>query len=339
MAEAKRKTSLPPQTHSADPQIELGLNAAIVTVRDGQPHILVARPGTAGPGAWDALPFGPFAPRAHRTLEIGLREWVKRQTGLELGYAEQLYTFGDRGRHAETDGTHMLSVGYLALSRGAGEELMGAHWSPWYAYFPWEDWRHGKPEVLTKEIEPRLKQWASRQPSPTEPARALRRPERLRISFGIGGEWDEEKVLERYELLYEAGLVPEAKRDGRSAAEQWTNLPELGRPMAFDHRRILATALGRLRGKLKYRPVVFELLPPEFTLYDLQKTVEAISGTLLHKQNFRRLVEQGGVVEATGNVSTATGGRPARLYRFRREVVLERPAPGLRVKAGRGAAS
>jgi hypothetical protein len=336
MAEAKRKTSLPPQTHSADPQIELGLNAAIVTVRDGQPHILVARPGAAGPGAWDALPFGPFAPRAHRTLEIGLREWVKRQTGLELGYAEQLYTFGDRGRHAETDGTHMLSVGYLALSRGAGEELMGAHWSPWYAYFPWEDWRHGKPEILTKEIEPRLKQWASRQPSPNEPARALRRPERLRISFGIGGEWDEEKVLERYELLYEAGLVPEAKRDGRSAAEQWTHLPELGRPMAFDHRRILATALGRLRGKLKYRPVVFELLPPEFTLYDLQKTVEAISGTLLHKQNFRRLVEQGGLVEATGNVSTATGGRPARLYRFRREVVLERPAPGLRVKAGRG---
>jgi hypothetical protein len=339
MAEAKRKTSLPPQTHSADPQIELGLNAAIVTVRDGQPHILVARPGTAGPGAWDALPFGPFAPRAHRTLEIGLREWVKRQTGLELGYAEQLYTFGDRGRHAETDGTHMLSVGYLALSRGAGEELMGAHWSPWYAYFPWEDWRHGKPEILTKEIEPRLKQWASRQPSPNEPARALRRPERLRISFGIGGEWDEEKVLERYELLYETGLVPEAKRDGRFAAEQWTNLPELGRPMAFDHRRILATALGRLRGKLKYRPVVFELLPPEFTLYDLQKTVEAISGTLLHKQNFRRLVEQGGLVETTGNVSTATGGRPARLYRFRREVVLERPAPGLRVKAGRGPAS
>ena len=105
--------------------------------------------------------------------------------------------------------------------------------------------------------------------------------------------------------------------------------------MAFDHRRILATAMGRLRGKLKYRPVVFELLPPEFTLLDLQKTVEAISGTLLHKQNFRRLVEQGGLVETTGNVSTDTGGRPAKLYRFRREVVLERPAPGLRVKSGR----
>jgi hypothetical protein len=324
------------QPSTNDPQIELGLNAAIVMVRDQQPHILVARPGTAGPGTWDALPFGPFAPRAHRTLEIGLREWVKRQTGIELGYVEQLYTFGDRGRHAEPGGAHTLSVGYLALSRGATEEMMGAHWSPWYAYFPWEDWRDGKPEILTEAIEPRLKEWAERPPRPNESAHALRRPERLKIGFGIGGGWDEEKVLERYELLYEAGLVDEAKRDGRSAASQWDEPPELGRPMALDHRRILATAMGRLRGKLKYRPLVFELLPPEFTLYDLQKTVEAISGTLLHKQNFRRLVETGGLVEPTGTVSTETGGRPARLYRFRREVVLERPAPGLRVKAGRG---
>jgi hypothetical protein len=334
MAEPRRKTAAAEETSSKDPQIELGLNAAIVTVREQQPHILVVRPGTAGSGAWDALPFGPFAPRAHRTLEIGLREWVKRQTGLELGYVEQLYTFGDRGRHAEPGGQHTLSVGYLALTRGA-EELMGSHWSPWYAYFPWEDWRKGKPGILTDDIEPRLKAWAERSPLPDEPVRPLRRAERLRIGFGVGGEWDEEKVLERYELLYEAGLVAEAKRDDRAAASQWSELPELGRAMAFDHRRILATAMGRLRGKLKYRPVVFELLPPEFTLYDLQKTVEAISGTLLHKQNFRRLVEKGGVVEATGNVSTETGGRPARLYRFRREVVLERPAPGLRVKAGR----
>ena len=336
MAEARRKAPhLDAETENTDPKIELGLNAAIVTVREQQPHILVVRRGMAGSGAWDALPYGTFAPRAHRTLEIGLREWVKRQTGLELGYVEQLYTFGDRGRHAEPGGAHTLSVGYLALTRGAGDGLMGSHWSPWYAYFPWEDWRKGKPGILTEDIEPRLKEWAERPPLPDEPVRALRRAERLRIGFGIKGAWDEEKVLERYELLYEAGLVAEAARDGRPAAQQWSNLPELGRPMEFDHRRILATALGRLRGKLKYRPVVFELLPPEFTLYDLQQTVEAISGTLLHKQNFRRLVEKGGLVEATGNVSTETGGRPARLYRFRREVVLERPAPGLRVKAGR----
>jgi len=341
MASSRHHTATAPSFSGGDPsatnpQIELGLNAAIVMVQGGQPHILVVRPGIAGEEARDALPFGPFEPRAHRTLEIGLREWVERQTGIELGYVEQLYTFGDRGRHAEPGGAHTLSVGYLALTRGTTGQMRGAHWLPWYAYFPWEDWRDGKPQILTEEIEPRLIEWAERPPAPGERARPLRRPERLKIGFGIGGGWDEEKVLERYELLYEAGLVGEARRDGRSAADRWNNLPELGRQMALDHRRILATAMGRVRGKLKYRPVVFELLPPEFTLYNLQKTVEAISGTLLHKQNFRRLVEKGGLVETTGNVSTETGGRPAKLYRFRREVILERPAPGLRVSAGRG---
>ena len=90
-------------------------------------------------------------------------------------------------------------------------------------------------------------------------------------------------------------------------------------------------AIARLRAKLKYRPVVFELLPDEFTLTELQRTVEAISGRHLHKQNFRRLVESAALVEPTGETSTATGGRPAALFRFRREVIQERPAPGLRV--------
>ena len=106
--------------------------------------------------------------------------------------------------------------------------------------------------------------------------------------------------------------------------------------MAVDHRRILATAIGRLRGKIKYRPVVFELMPPAFTLLQLQRTVEALAGVRLHKQNFRRLVEQQGLVEETGEISARTGGRPARLVRFRREVLLERPAPGLRLRPARG---
>jgi hypothetical protein len=105
--------------------------------------------------------------------------------------------------------------------------------------------------------------------------------------------------------------------------------------MALDHRRILATAIGRLRGKIKYRPVVFELMPPEFTLTALQNTVEAIAGRHLHKQNFRRLVEATALVEPTGEMATATGGRPAALFRFRRDVLEERPAPGLRF-GGRG---
>jgi hypothetical protein len=171
--------------------------------------------------------------------------------------------------------------------------------------------------------------------------RPIGRAERLRMCFGTdgesssqGGHWDEEKVLERYELLYEAGLAAEAQRDGRMTLDAG-RMP-IGAAMQYDHRRVLATAIGRIRGKIKYRPVIFELLPDEFTLYELQRTVEAILGPHLHKQNFRRLVESGGLVEPTGVVKAATGGRPAKLYRFRRDVLMERPSPGVRVKPGRG---
>jgi hypothetical protein len=80
---------------------------------------------------------------------------------------------------------------------------------------------------------------------------------------------------------------------------------------------------------LKYRPVVFELMPEAFTLSALQRTVEAIAGVPLHKQNFRRALERTDLVEGLGRLETETGGRPAELFRFRREALAERPAPGL----------
>ena len=99
--------------------------------------------------------------------------------------------------------------------------------------------------------------------------------------------------------------------------------------MLSDHRRILATALGRLRGKLKYRPVVFELTPPSFTLSELQRTVEAVAGVKLHKQNFRRMLDRTGLVQGLGRFDVETGGRPAELFRFRREQLQNRAALGL----------
>jgi hypothetical protein len=314
--------------------IEVGLTAAIVAVEAEEPRILVAADPQSEIRA--GLPFGPFDPLAHRTFEIGLRAWVAAQTTLNVGYVEQLYTFGDRGRHARPGdlGPHMISVGYLALTRmpGKAEALAsaGAAFEPWYRFFPWEDWRDGKPDIVGDTVVPLLEQWA--RSGRGEPVRPLARRERLRHCFGAGGSpWDEEKVLDRYELLYEAGLVEEARRDGREASVPRAKIPPLGEAMRFDHRRILATAIARLRAKLKYRPVVFELMPDEFTLTELQRTVEAISGRHLHKQNFRRLVETAALVEPTGETSTATGGRPAALFRFRRDVVQERPAPGLRL--------
>jgi len=311
------------------------LSAAILSVEGEQPSVLVV----AHDGSQDALPFGPFDPAHHRTLESGLRKWVGEQTHFELGYTEQLYTFGDKGRHAADAGTRMVSVGYLALTRQV-REAPDTQWRGWYHYFPWEDWRDSKPAMIENIILPALKKFVK--DAPDSEIAQLRR-ERINVCFGEG--WDEERVLERYELLYEAGLVEEFHRDSglenkkaedKKAAARNTGL---GTPMLFDHRRILATAIARLRGKLKYRPVVFELMAPSFTLLDLQRAVEALAGRRIHKQNFRRLVAEQGLVEGTGQFSTPVRGRPAELFRFRRDVLRERPAPGLRLGVRRAKAA
>ncbi|MBI3927422.1 MAG: hypothetical protein HY319_17930 [Armatimonadetes bacterium] len=312
--------------------MQVGLTAVIVAVTREIPRILtVSLPSRAEPepsnDCLPALPFGPLDPTGDRTLDLSLRRWVKAQTGLELGYVEQLYTFGDRFRHPQEleGGDRVLTVAYLALVReGPSLQEGDARWLDGYQFFPWEDWREGQPRVLREFLYPRLEQWIEAAP-PEQ--RELRR-ERAHITFGVAGTpWDGYQVLERYELLYALDLVPEALRDQGKPAAPARSYPT-GQEMAFDHRRILATALGRMRGKLRYRPVIFELLPESFTLWTLQSTVEALAGVRLHKQNFRRLVEHGRLVEGTGRL-IQTGGRPAELFRFRREVLTERRAPGV----------
>lgn len=305
---------------SASPLL-IGLSAVMVAIEDDMPLVLVTRRGNE-----DALPFGPFHPDKHRTFDLSLRGWVREQTGFELGYVEQLYTFGDRDREtpeatlagAPPD-SRVISVGYLALTPEARPAEAGfeARWRNWYRYFPWEDHRGGRPAMIDTQIAPRLFTWA---------AGKERRLERAKIAFGLdGARWAEERVLDRYELLYEAGLVAECARDANLAEPDIS----LGEAMASDHRRILATAISRLRGKIKYRPVVFELMPERFTLSALQRTVEGILGLGLHTQNFRRALDKTGLVKGTGAMETGTGGRPAELYRFCREQAVSTGAPGL----------
>ncbi len=291
-------------------RITLGLNAVIVAVTDDDPRVLaIETPDGA------ALPSGPLDPDRHRTLELGLRGWVREQAGLDLGYVEQLYTFGDRDRIGATD-ERLVSVVYLALVEERDVLLPSAGWRSIYDFLPWEDWREGRPAALDERLIPGLQRWLERV------GRTAERRERCAVAFGLrGAPWDGERALERIELLYEAGVIVEGGGAEPAAIG--------GTPMVLDHRRMLANALGRLRGKIRYRPVIFELLPRDFTLFRLQRTAEALAGTRLHKQNFRRLVQRGGLVEGTGELDTGTGGRPAELFRFRQDVVRERPAPGV----------
>ncbi len=311
-----------PPSDTATP-VTIELHAVLVALTANEPQVLTLEDGAL-------LPSGPFESE-HPTLQSGLRAWVEKQTHHPVGYIEQLYTFADRYRADADSGQRVVSISYLGLTR---ERLSRGprdpEWRNWYRYFPWEDWRAGPAPLVAAEILPRLSKWAQ-----SAPQQEMRRERRQRIdgNFGDGKtQWNEDLVLQRYELLYEAGLVPEADRPRTPVAE-----PLPGMPMRHDHRRILATAIARLRAKIKYRPVVFELMPDAFSLLQLQRAVEALAGRPLHKQNFRRLIEQQGLVEETGAMSSGTGGRPAKLYRFRREVVLERALGGSKLPLSRSA--
>lgn len=308
-------------TQAGEQQVSTELVAVVTAVTGQEPVVLT----TDGPG----LPAGPLRSE-HRSLQAGLRSWVEHRTGHRLGYVEQLYTFADAGRAGHD--RRVISVSYLGLTRAAQG---GPGWSRWYDYLPWEDHRPGRAgaELVGGTIAPRLRSWAE---APGQPeANRERRRLRAGVTFGFGGRpWQPELALQRYELLYEAGLVAEARSGTTQQDGRWP-VSALGTAMTQDHRRILATGLARLRAKIQYRPVVFELLPESFTLGQLQQVVEALAGTALHKQNFRRLVTAQELVESTGDTLAETGGRPARLFRFRREVLDERLAVGTKLPLSR----
>lgn len=311
-------------------QVAAELVAVVIGVDDDVPVVLATD---------DALPHGPLEP-AHRSLQAGVRAWVAEQSAVQLGYVEQLYTFADAGRlpgeatslesaasdqspsaetvtagrtaapHEAVTAGRTVAISYLGLTRATSR----AQWMSIYSLFPWED-RRGADAALDDSLAAALQAWAGVDAE----ARA-----RVAYTFGLDGEpWQPDLVLQRYELLWEAGLVAESAGSAH---------PATGRPMVHDHRRILATGLARLRSTLQYRPLIFELLPEEFTLGHLQATVEALAGRQVHKPNFRRLVlQQAELVEPTGRMSKETGGRPARLYSYRRAVHAERRHVGTKL--------
>ena len=311
----------------------INLIAVIVAVTNDTPRVLIVDQNLrdasgvlhsdvdplSGSGRF-SLPNGPFEPRNHPSLESGLRSWVAAQTGLDLSYVERV-----------------VSIAYIALTHEEAVNKEKAHGRDWYSFLPWEDWRSGRPAFVEEHIKPALACWVR---EPQSQSRRKQRQERVNVTFGQSAASDMDSVLslERFELLYEANLVLEALRDERAAIKnsapplktaELAAFDDMGTPLASDHRRILATALGRLRGKLAYRPVVFELLPGEFTLLQLQRVAEALSGAELHKQNFRRLVANADLVEPIGRTSIVGRGRPAELFRFRREVLGEKLTVGL----------
>jgi hypothetical protein len=172
-------------------QVIIGLSTVVVAIRDHEAVVLTVRlddlrtnRAAVAPG----LPSGPFDPDHDRTFELALRAFVTAQAGIDLGYVEQIYTFGDKGRDAplaDLGGSavgagRIVSVGYLALTPGTAglpeATGAGAQWSPWTRFFPWEDWREGRPDEIDSVIVPDLEAWAAA----TDPVTAEARRSRVR---------------------------------------------------------------------------------------------------------------------------------------------------------------
>ncbi len=116
-----------------------------------------------------------------------------------------------------------------------------------------------------------------------------------------------------YALVSLAEHRPQAATDARQAA--WFNLDDTP-DLAFDHEEILATAIARLRGKVRYEPIGFELLPSRFTLGQLQHLYQVVLEEKLDKRNFRKKILGTGLLVDTGEIQQDVAHRAARLYRF-----------------------
>ena len=242
-----------------EPKVTIDLSAVLVSLSDGIPKVLLIENDKGDNVINHRLPFGPFNPNINRTMEESVRKWVLEQTGLKLAFVEQLYTFGDRFRGIinNDDPVIPVSVGYLALiNRVTPENLSGSIWLDWYKLFPWEDWRNGQPKILDLIIKPNLMAWIQKAKGHNS---RLERRYRVEVAFGFSDfGWDAERVLERYELLYETGLVAESLIDGKIPfPEEDSIYDSTGLPLYQDHRRILATALGRLRSKQEKHEQLF----------------------------------------------------------------------------------
>ncbi|RLP70135.1 NUDIX hydrolase [Mycetocola reblochoni] len=143
-------------------------------------------------------------------------------------------------------------------------------------------------------------------------------------AFGAIDRSPDDRVVS---IVYWALVGPdEAVRTAERENVRWVPADALT-GLAFDHDRIVAYALWRLRSKLEYSQVAHALVGELFTLAELRSVYESILGSPLDPANFRRHVEASGVIEATEQYRTGGRHRPARLYRTRRDVRMADDGP------------
>jgi len=304
--------------------VKIELHAVIVSVLSGEPVFCVETDAQSG---LPRLPVAQFRPDRHRSLEqplidVYLEDFEGRTSNPEL--LDCRLSDETSGAHAKCiEITYLILVRPMPVKRGAASGETDAagggklRWQSVYMTLPWEDWRHGRPSLLDAVVLPLFA------PSGDGTSRSggVRKRGRTRRDFKLSADaalfadtdtdWDPRRTRDRYEALAARGAIAELVEGGQADSR-------LGTVMVAGERRRLSLALGHLRRAIKDRPDVGGVMPSEFTLFELQKCVEAILGPALHKQNFRRQLDASRLLEPVGRVKGDTGGRPAQLYRFAR---------------------
>lgn len=236
--------------------------------------LLIKRGAHPFMGCW-ALP-GGFV-HMNESLEDGAKRELKEETNLEEPYLEQLYTWGDVGRDPRT---RVISTSYMALVKSEDRELKAqddADAAEWFT-------------VSMK----------------------LKEERRIHTQTGLTIEKTFLLTLVNLEITLACTVKSRNIIEANHRHHEW--LMEDSGGIAFDHGKIIAYGLERLRQKLNYTDIGFSLMPEYFTLTQLQQVYETILDEPLLKANFRRKIA-GQVIE-TGKITTEGGHRPSQLFKF-----------------------
>ncbi len=289
---------------SASRPPDTAICAVLVAADADDLYILTARRQRA---AIPVLPVTGFDPARGISLERCLRDWAAIHTTAKV---TAIHMTGARVLAGQVQ---ICLVG-LVENRLAFTPR-GGRWYPASALFPWEDWRNGEPEGLRATLRPALAQWSA---APTKKGEGPRHPRVDSLFTSKGKNWRSDAAQARYELLYDAGLVPEALRDRSGAAimVKQSHARAFGQIMHASDRHIVAQSLDWIRQGTQRGDVLPHLLTSPFSLGSLQNTAQAVMGVALHTQNFRRDIVRGNFIQDTGKTGRAHGARPARLWRW-----------------------
>lgn len=240
-------------------------------------------------GCW-ALPGGFVRPE--ETSEQTARRELQEETGLSEVYMEQLYTFTDPLRDPRT---WVMSCAYMALIDSQKVQLQAG-----------DDAERVKWFRLSYRLCHEQKEYQHAEDG--KHIRAIKWIQQYELLLSPDERSMEETSTEE---TLRAVIQKTVTKTETMEAVEYTLLENDG--LAFDHARIIAYAIERLRGKVEYTGLALHLMPAEFTLTQLQQAYEVILGKTLLKPAFRRKIA--GLVEETEHYTEKEGHRPSRLYR------------------------